>query len=70
MKTKSILAALLLMACGVQTTWAQLVVLHKTNGQTIECNSWFVIFRGEKSIMKLVLGVRGILGVGAAATGA
>ena len=38
MKTKSILAALLLMACGVQTTWAQLVVLHKTNGQTIECD--------------------------------
>ena len=31
MKTKSILAALLLMASGVQTTWAQLVVLHKTN---------------------------------------
>lgn len=37
MKTKSILAALLLMACGVQTVWAQVVVLHKTNGQTIEC---------------------------------
>ena len=37
MKIKSILAALLLMACGVQTVWAQVVVLHKTNGQTIEC---------------------------------
>lgn len=37
MKTKSILAALLLMMAGLQTVLAQKVVLHKTNGQTIEC---------------------------------
>ena len=37
MRTKSILAALLLMVAGLQTAWAQKVVLYKTNGQTIEC---------------------------------
>lgn len=36
MRVKSILAALLLMVAGLQTVWAQKVVLHKTNGQTIE----------------------------------
>lgn len=38
MKAKSILTALLLMVTAVQTVRAQKVVLHKTNGQTIEYN--------------------------------
>ena len=38
MKTRSILTILLLIVAGLQTAWAQKVVLHKTNGQTIECN--------------------------------
>lgn len=38
MKTKSILTVLLLIMAGVQTIRAQKVVLHKTNGQTIECD--------------------------------
>ena len=35
---KCILTALLMIVSGVQTVWAQVVVLHKTNGQTIECD--------------------------------
>ena len=38
MKVRNILAALLLMVAGLQTALAQKVVLHKTNGQTIECD--------------------------------
>ena len=36
MKVRNILAALLLMVAGLQTALAQKVVLHKTNGETIE----------------------------------
>ena len=39
MKARNILAALLLMAAGLQQIWAQKVVLYKTNGQTIECET-------------------------------
>ena len=38
MKVKNILAILLLMMTGLQTALAQKVVLHKNNGQTIECD--------------------------------
>ena len=36
MKAKSILAALLLLVAGLQTAWAQKVLLYKTNSQTVE----------------------------------
>ena len=36
MKVRNILAALLLLVAGMQTALAQKVVLHKTNGETIE----------------------------------
>ena len=36
MKVKSIIAALLLMVAGLQSLWAQKVVVYKTNSQTIE----------------------------------
>lgn len=37
MKAKSVFVYILLMVIGVQTLWAQKVVLYKTGGQTIEC---------------------------------
>ena len=37
MRVKSIFASLLLIVAGLQTALAQKVVLHKTNGETIEC---------------------------------
>lgn len=37
MKRKSLLTALFLLVAGLQITWAQKVVLYKTNNQTIEC---------------------------------
>lgn len=36
MKAKSILAALLLLVAGLQTAWAQKVLLYKTNSQMVE----------------------------------
>ena len=36
MKRNSILAALLLLVAGLQTAWAQKVLLYKTNSQTVE----------------------------------
>ena len=38
MKKTNILAVLLLMVAGVQQTWAQKVVLHKTDGDVLEYN--------------------------------
>ena len=37
MSVKSIIGAFLFWVAGLQNVWAQKVVLHKTNGQTIEC---------------------------------
>ena len=38
MKTKSILATLLLLIAGLQTMWGQMFVIYKSDGQAIECN--------------------------------
>lgn len=37
MKKKYLLAVMLLMVTGLQTIEAQKVVLHKTNGEKLEC---------------------------------
>ena len=62
MKAKSILAALLLLVAGLQTAWAQKVLLYKTNSQTVEyqvseLDSIVFVEAESKLVQQIVLSV-------------